>query len=76
MPHSTEKAKKFEIAHAACHGAAESEHPGEIDHEMHPPRMHHHVGHEGRDAGEIAARQLERGAAIARRNEGEREQRA
>ena len=66
--------RNLQIAHAARHRAAEGEHPQQIHQKMHPARMHHHVGHEGGDAGEIAARKLERGAAVARRDEGEREQ--
>ena len=59
------------VAHPARNRAPEGHHPGEIDAEMQPSRMHHHVGHEGSDASRIAARQLGRLPAIARRDEGE-----
>ena len=74
MPQSAENDEKPPIADALRHGAAESRHPHEIDEEMHPAGMHQHVGHEGGDRGEIAAGKLLRSAAIARRNEGKREQ--
>ena len=66
--------KKSRLAHAPRHGAAEGEHPRQIHQKMHPARMHHHVGHERGDGGEVAAGKLERRAAIARRDEGERKQ--
>ena len=70
MPHRTEKVRNLATAYAPRHRAAESEHPRQIHQQMHPAGMHDHVGHERRDGSEIASRKLERGPAIARRNEG------
>ena len=61
---------EFAVPYAPRDRAAERDHPQHVDHEMHPARMHHHVGEERGEAGEIAARQLERRAAVPRRDEG------
>src|SRR5215210_1181345 len=68
------KCEEPNVPEASGDGAAEGRHPEEVDEEMDPPAMDYHVGDEGGYGRKITPGQFRRSAAIARRDEGEREQ--
>src|SRR4051812_13219147 len=68
------KREESSVPDASGDGAAEGRHPEDIDEEMDPPAMDDHVGDEGGYRRKITPGQFRRSAAVARRDEGEREQ--
>ena len=75
-PAQQREIEKLEVADAPGNRAAEGKHPQQIHNEVHPPRMHDHVGHERGDCSDISSRELRGCAAVARWDEGKREQKS